>query len=58
MIGRAIDHTHEKKKPFTVPSGPSILLTCEKIIVGFPDFLDLYKNLPHCRFRFHSLDFD
>ena len=51
LIGRAIDHTPKKKKPFTVPSDPSILLTCEKIIVGFPDFLDLYKNLPHrCKF--------
>ena len=37
-----------KKKPFTVPSGPTILLTCEKIIVGSPDFFDLYKNLPYC----------
>ena len=42
-VGRAIDHTREeKKKPFTVPSGPTILLTCEKIIVGSPDFFDLY----------------
>ena len=57
MIGRAIDHTHEKSS-FTVPSGPTIFLTCEKIMVRSPDFLDLYKNLPHCRFRFHSLDFD
>ena len=49
LVGRAIDHTHEeKKKPFTVPSGPTILLTCEKIIVGSPDFFDLYKNLRHC----------
>ena len=48
---RLITHMKKKKKPFTVPSGPSILLTCEKIIVGFPDFLDLYKNLPHrCKF--------
>ena len=57
MIGRAIDHTHEKSS-FTVLSGPTIFLTCEKIMVRSPDFLDLYKNLPHCRFRFHSLDFD
>lgn len=50
LVGRAIDHTHEEKikKPFTVPSGPTILLTCEKIIIGSPDFFYLYKNLPHC----------
>ena len=51
LDGRLIRHMKEKKKPFTVPSGPTILLTCEKIIVASPDFFDLYKNLPlSCKF--------